>query len=69
MDTNILRENLPNVPAEEETPHSCYEGFVYIGYMLEDENGEEVESSRLCLAGGAMVAYAKHPKPFQLRAS
>jgi hypothetical protein len=24
-------------------PHGCYEGFVYIGYMVEDENGEPQE--------------------------
>jgi hypothetical protein len=24
-------------------PHGCYEGFVYIGHMAEDESGEEVE--------------------------
>ncbi len=27
----------------EETPHACYEGWVYIGYEGEDENGEHVE--------------------------
>ncbi len=41
----IIRERLPMIPApaQEQTPHGCYEGFVYIGHMLEDKNGEEVE--------------------------
>ena len=26
-----------------ERPHACYEGFVYIGHLVEDECGEEVE--------------------------
>jgi hypothetical protein len=24
-------------------PHGCYEGFVYIGHIAEDENGEQQE--------------------------
>jgi hypothetical protein len=24
-------------------PHGCYEGFVYIGHIAEDESGEPVE--------------------------
>jgi hypothetical protein len=24
-------------------PHACYEGFVYIGHMVEDESGEPTE--------------------------
>jgi hypothetical protein len=27
----------------EEAPHGCYEGFVYIGHITEDENGEPEE--------------------------
>jgi hypothetical protein len=30
-------------PTEEETPHGCYLGVVYIGHMVEGEDGEEVE--------------------------
>ena len=26
-----------------ETPHGCYEGWVYLGFEGEDENGEHVE--------------------------
>ena len=26
-----------------EAPHGCYEGVVYIGHLVEDESGEEVE--------------------------
>ena len=28
---------------EEETPHGCYEGVVYLGRLVEDDSGEEVE--------------------------
>ena len=27
----------------EETPHGCYEGWVYMGFENEDESGERVE--------------------------
>ena len=31
--------------SEEETPHGCIAGVVYVGYMVEDpETGEEVET-------------------------
>jgi hypothetical protein len=31
-------------PTEEETPHGCIDGVVYIGHMVEDsETGDEVE--------------------------
>jgi hypothetical protein len=26
-----------------ERPHACYEGVVYIGHLVEDDSGEEVE--------------------------
>ena len=26
-----------------ETPHGCYDGWVYLGFEGEDENGEHVE--------------------------
>ena len=37
-------------------PHGCYEGFVFIGHIVEDENGEPVEviervPCRRCRAG------------------
>lgn len=28
---------------DEAKPHGCYRGFVYIGHMVEGEDGEEVE--------------------------
>ncbi len=41
----IIRE--PNrevpTPTPEETPHGCYEGWIYLGFEGEDENGEHVE--------------------------
>ena len=42
MDTNIVRKDRPEVPASE-TPHGCIAGVVYIGHMVEGEDGEEVE--------------------------
>ena len=41
---------------QEETPHGCIAGAVYIGYLVEDEHGEEVEDfetvpCRRCGAG------------------
>jgi hypothetical protein len=41
----IIRERpltIP-VPTEEEAPHGCIAGVVYIGHMVEGEDGEEVE--------------------------
>ncbi len=29
---------------EEEIPHGCLNGYVYIGHMVEGEDGEEVET-------------------------
>jgi hypothetical protein len=43
VDTQSIRTPRPEV-IPEETPHGCYEGFAYIGHMVEDsETGEEVE--------------------------
>ena len=43
MDTNILRKDRPEV-LPDEIPHGCYEGFVYLGHLVEDEEtGEEAE--------------------------
>jgi hypothetical protein len=41
----IIRENPPKVPAPspEEAPHACYDGWVFLGFEGEDENGEHVE--------------------------
>jgi hypothetical protein len=39
----IIREHTPKVPAPDETPHACYEGWVYLGFEGEDESGEHVE--------------------------
>ncbi len=44
MDTNILRKDHPEVPTPtEETPHACYDGWVFLGFEDEDESGERVE--------------------------
>ena len=44
MDTNILRKDHPeSTAATEETPHGCYEGWIYMGFEGEDENGEHTE--------------------------
>jgi hypothetical protein len=40
----IIREDPPRVPTPtEETPHACYNGWVFLGYEGVDENGELVE--------------------------
>jgi hypothetical protein len=67
VDTNIVRKNRPEVlpddtlkthysSLERMRPHGCYEGFVYIGHVVEDENGEPTEEiervpCRRCPAG------------------
>jgi hypothetical protein len=44
VDTNILRKDHPEVPAStEETPHGCMDGWVFLGFEAEDEEGEHVE--------------------------
>ncbi len=44
MDTDILRNTPEKVPAAtEEPPHGCYDGWVFLGFDGEDENGEPVE--------------------------
>jgi hypothetical protein len=54
VDTNIVRKDRPEVlhddtlethysSLERMRPHGCYEGFVYIGHIVEDENGEPTE--------------------------
>ena len=39
----IIREASPQVPTTEETPHGCYDGWVFLGFETEDESGEQVE--------------------------
>jgi hypothetical protein len=34
VDTQSIRPNSPEVLPDEEAPHGCYEGFVYIGTSL-----------------------------------
>jgi hypothetical protein len=44
VDTNILLKDYPESSAgPEETPHGCYEGWIYMGFEAEDENGEHLE--------------------------
>ena len=43
MDTQSIRTTTPEVLLDDEAPHGCYEGFVYIGHIAEDESGEPVE--------------------------
>jgi hypothetical protein len=42
VDTNILR-NTPEKVAPDETPHACMDGWVFLGFEVEDEHGEHVE--------------------------
>ena len=40
----IIREHSPKLPTPtDETPHGCHDGWVYLGFEGEDENGEYVE--------------------------
>ena len=42
----IIREPYPEVPRpdlDQETLHGCIDGWVYLGFEGEDENGEHVE--------------------------
>ena len=41
MDTR--ESSVPRPRITEDAPHGCYEGVVYIGLLIEDESGEEVE--------------------------
>ena len=44
VDAPIIREPQDKVPAPtDETPHGCWDGWVYLGFEGEDENGEHVE--------------------------
>jgi hypothetical protein len=40
----IIGEHPANGPApDEERPHACYDGWVFLGFEGEDEDGEHVE--------------------------
>jgi hypothetical protein len=41
----IIRENPPGVPTiTDETPHACWDGWVYLGRIAwDEETGEDVE--------------------------
>jgi hypothetical protein len=43
VDTNILRTTPEKVGPDEERPHCCYDGWVYLSYEGVDEDGELVE--------------------------
>ncbi len=41
----IIREHHPEVPipTDEERPHACLSGWVFLGFEGEDEHGDHVE--------------------------
>jgi hypothetical protein len=41
----IIREHSTEVPISipDETPHACMDGWVFLGFEAEDENGEHAE--------------------------
>ncbi len=43
MDERILAQRAQHSPTDHETPHGCIDGWVYLGFEGEDENGEHVE--------------------------
>ena len=58
MDERILAQHAHPSPTDHETPHGCIDGWVYLGFEGEDENGEHVEEiervpCRRC-SGGAV---------------
>jgi hypothetical protein len=41
---SIIREQYPEVPTIiDETPHACMDGWVFLGFEGEDEQGEHVQ--------------------------
>jgi hypothetical protein len=46
VDTNILRITPEKVATDEETPHACMGGWVFLGF--EDEDGEDVVEAVPC---------------------
>jgi hypothetical protein len=46
VDTNIVRDARPEVPARHDKDRACYGGWEFITY--EDEHGEEREASYRC---------------------
>jgi hypothetical protein len=34
---SIIREPNPKVPTDQESPHGCYEGWVYLGFDGDDK--------------------------------
>jgi hypothetical protein len=42
VDTQSIRTDYAEV-IPDETPHGYYEGWQFVGYFVEDENGEHVE--------------------------
>jgi hypothetical protein len=43
VDTNILRSTPEKVAPDEESPHGCYDGWVYLGHLVIEDDGEEAE--------------------------
>jgi hypothetical protein len=43
VDTQSIRTELLEVLAEQKFPHGCIAGVVYIGHLVEGEDGEEVK--------------------------
>jgi hypothetical protein len=38
-----IRQSAKKVATPEETPHACYDGWVFLGFEGVNENGEHVE--------------------------
>jgi hypothetical protein len=44
VDTNILRKDHPEVPTlTNQSPHACFDGWIYMGLEAEAESGEHTE--------------------------
>jgi hypothetical protein len=56
VDTLSIRTPSSELLPDDETPHGCYEGWVYLGHIVEGESGEPEEviervRCRRCNAG------------------
>jgi hypothetical protein len=40
---DTTQSSAPAHPPTDEPPHACLEGVVYVGHLVEGEDGEEVE--------------------------
>jgi len=62
VDQRLLAHRAHFSPTDQETPHGCVDGRVYLGFEGKDENGEHVEEIERVLCRSA-TARADSPGP------